>query len=189
MNQTLKLLISFIVVALAHSSTSAQKSSNKLFQAVKEYAKKNHKKELLSMQMLKSATEISYSFTNGSVAPEYQYYEEIIVTPQYVTLNVINQSNLCYSRSHTLTSRQYSDFLTKLYSLGVKKSTDEFIPMCGEGVSKLLIKNGDRIMFKGSEDEDIVTSKGRLSNPFLPLLNTEMRDIFDDPSSTFGVIH
>lgn len=187
MKQTLKLLLSLFLVALFYSTAFSQKPSNNVFGVVKEYAKKNQKKELLPMQTLKSATEIIYGFSNGSVAPEFQYYGEIIVTPNNVTIKIINQSRLCYTRGSTITSSQYSDFLTRLYSLGIKKNTEDYIPMCGGGVYELTLKKGSTTIFEGSEDEGIVTSKGRLSDPFLPLLDTCMRDVYDDPSSTFGI--
>lgn len=135
--------------------------------------------------MLKSATEISNGFSNGAVAPEFQYYGKIIVTPNNVTLKIINQSRVCYTQTRTITSRQYSDFLTRLYSLGIKKNTEEYIPMCGGGVYELTLKKGNKTIFEGSEDEEIITSKGRLSDPFLPLLDSDMMDVYHDPSSTF----
>lgn len=185
MKQILKQLMSVLIVALFIPSAYSQKPSNKVFGAVKEYAKKNQKKELLSMQMLKSATEISYCFSNGAVAPEFQYYGKIIVTPNNVTLKIINQSRVCYTQTRTITSRQYSDFLTRLYSLGIKKNTEEYIPMCGGGVYELTLKKGSKTIFEGSEDEDIITSKGLLSDPFLPLLDSDMMDVYHDPCSTF----
>lgn len=172
----------------SNRSVFPQKTSHQVFGMVKEYAKKNQKKELLPLQILKSATEIIYGFSNGSVAPEFQYYGEIIATPNNVTLNIINQSRVCYTRSRTLTSKQYSAFLTRLYSLGIKKNTEEYIPMCGGGVNELKLKRGEKIIFEYSEDEDIITSKGRLSDPFLPLLDPFMREVYDDPSITFGII-
>lgn len=172
----------------SYSLVYSQNPSNKVFGAVKEYAKKNQKKELLPMQMLKSATEISYGFSNGSVAPDFQYYGEIIVTPTYVTLKIINQSSVCYTRSISLTTKQYSSFLSRLYSLGIKKNSEDYIPMCGGGTYELIVKKGNKTLFKGSEDEDIITSKGRLSDPFLSLLDSDMLDVYHDPCSTFIII-
>ena len=190
-NSIINRLCAFFTILCAGGILSlsySQVPSNKVFGAVKEYAKKNQKKEFLPMLMLKSATEISYGFSNGTVAPEFQYYGKIIVTPNNVTLKIINQSRVCYTQTRTITSRQYSDFLTRLYSLGIKKNTEEYIPMCGGGVYELTLKKGNKTIFEGSEDEDIITSKGRLSNPFLPLLNSDMMDVYHDPCSTFIII-
>lgn len=188
MKNTIKSIFFFLFLIGSNRSVFPQKTSHQVFGMVKEYAKKNQKKELLPLQILKSATEIIYGFSNGSVAPEFQYYGEIIATPNNVTLNIINQSRVCYTRSRTLTSKQYSAFLTRLYSLGIKKNTEEYIPMCGGGVNELKLKRGEKIIFEYSEDEDIITSKGRLSDPFLPLLDPFMREVYDDPSITFGII-
>lgn len=184
--------IKFILILLCISIPSfivySQKTSNKIFDTVKEYARKNRQKELLPMQMLKSATEISYGFSNGSVSPEYAYKAKIIVTPKYVILNIINQSSLCFTKSCSLTIKQYSDFITSLYSLGIKKNTEDYIPIYRGGSSELTIQNGDRTLFKGVKEKDFITSKGQLSDPFLTLLDKEMRAVYDDPSSTFGTI-
>lgn len=92
MKYTIKISILLLLLIGSCSMAYSQNPSNKVFGAVKKYAKKNQKKELLPMLMLKSATEISYGFSNGAVAPEFQYYGKIIVTPNIVTLKIINQS-------------------------------------------------------------------------------------------------
>lgn len=140
------------------------------------------------MQMLKSATKIEYGFNNGSVAPEYQYHGTIIVTPNYVTLNITNMSSLCYTETRNLTTSQYAFFLNSLYGLGIKPNPDEPLMLDGAGVYDINIQNGKSTLFKGIEYEDIVTTKGNLSDAFVPLLNSKMREVYNDPSSTFGVI-
>ena len=77
------------------------------------------------MQLLKSATKITYGFNNGSVAPGYADQGYIVVTLQDVTLKNYNQSSLCYSNSD------------------------------------ITIKKELRTIFEGTEDEDVVTTKGR----------------------------
>lgn len=184
----LKMVFPIVCVGLISSEGFSQNPSTKIVNAVKNYSKKNQKKENVSMQMLKSATKIKYGFNNGSVAPEYQYQGTIIVTPNYVTLNITNMSSLCYTETRNLTTSQYSSFLNRLYGLGIKLNPDEPMMLCGGGVYDILIQKGNSTLFKGVEDEDIVTTKGNLSDAFVPLLNSKMREVYNDPSSTFGMI-
>lgn len=184
----IKLLTSLIVVICTCFYASPQKPSHGVLRAAKEYVKKKQKTECLSMEMLKSATEISYGFSNGSVAPECAYYGRIMVTPKNVTLDIFHLSSLCYTRTRKLTAKDYTSFLSRLYSLGVKKNTEEYFPVCGGATFDLKIMKGKKVIFKGTEGEDIVTAKGRINEAFLPLLTSEMRNVYNDPSSTFGTI-
>ncbi len=166
----------------------SQKPSNRIVNAVKDFSKKNKKEESLTMQLLKSATQFKYGVNNWSVAPEFHYQGYIIVTPTSVMLNIYNMSSLCFTETEYLTTSQYASFLNRLYGLRIKTNPDEPLMLCGGGVYTILIQKNSSILFKGIEDEDIVTTKGRLCDAFLPLLNLHMRDVYNDPSSTFGTI-
>lgn len=74
----------------------SQNTASRLSDAVK-FTVKNRKKECISMQLLKSATQITYGFNNGSVASEYAYQGYIVVTLQDVALKIYSQSSPCYS--------------------------------------------------------------------------------------------
>lgn len=74
----------------------SQNAASRLSDAVK-FTVKNSKKECISMQLLKSATHITYGFNNGSVAPKYAYQGYIVVTLQNIALKIYNQSSPCYS--------------------------------------------------------------------------------------------
>lgn len=188
MRAVLKIGLLLLSIGMISSEGFSQKPSNRIVNAVKSYSKKNQRKESVSMQMLKSATKIEYGFNNGSVAPEYQYQGTIIVTPNYVTLNITNMSSLCYTETRNLTTSQYTSFLNRLYGLGIKPNPEEPMMLCGAGVYYIHIQKGKSTLFKGIEDEDIVTAKGNLSDAFVPLLNSKMREVYNDPSSTFGMI-
>ena len=134
MKNITKTALLLLCLVSPHILAYPQKPSNMVVGKVQKYQKTKR----LSMLMLKSANEISYGFSNGSVAPRYAYYGRIIVTPEYVTLDIINQSSSCYNESRVLTAKQYSSFLSTLYSLGVKENTEEYLPLCGGGVSELI---------------------------------------------------
>lgn len=184
MKNITKTALLLLCLVSPHILAYPQKPSNMVVGKVQKYQKTKR----LSMLMLKSANEISYGFSNGSVAPRYAYYGRIIVTPEYVTLDIINQSSSCYNESRVLTAKQYSSFLSTLYSLGVKENTEEYLPLCGGGVSELIIKKGRKTLFNGTENEDIITTKGSLIDAFLPLLSYEMKKVYNDPSITFDTI-
>lgn len=186
--KNIKFIFILLCFGLIHTEAFPQKTSDILFDAVKNYSKKNKQKEYLSMQLLRVATEITYGFNNGSVASEAAYQGYIIVTHDDVTLNIFNLSSLCYSNTYNITSKQYTNFLTNLYALGIKANPDAPMVLCGGGVYDITINKGNKTIFKGIEDEDIVTSKGQLSDAFKPLLNAEMKKVYNDPSITFGTI-
>lgn len=107
----------------------SQNAASRLSDAVK-FTVKNCKKECISMQLLKSATQITYGFNNGSVAPKYAYQGYIVVTLQDIALKIYNQSSPCYSN----------------YDITIKKEL--------------------RTIFERTEDEDGVTTKGRIIDAF-----------------------
>ncbi len=188
MIKALKIILFLSCLGLMHVEAYPQKPSNRIVNAVKDFSRKSQKKECLSMQLLKSATKIKYGFNNGSVYPDYHYQGYIIVTPNKVTIEIHNRSRLCYSNSQHLTSKQYSKFLNNILSLGIKQNPDDPMILYGGGVYDILIQRNNKTLFNGVEDDDIVTTKGRLSDAFVPLLNTDMREVYNDPGSTFDVI-
>lgn len=117
---------SVLILFLGFISVEAfsQNAASRLSDAVK-FTVKNCKKDCISMQLLKSATQITYGFNNGSVAPKYAYQGYIVVTLQNIALKIYNQSSPCYSN----------------YDITIKKEL--------------------RTIFEGTEDEDVVTTKGR----------------------------
>lgn len=136
----------FIIIALLvligfnSNQVNAQKISNDIVNAVKDFSKNKQSPEYISMKLLKSATQIMYGFNNGSVAPECQYQGYIIVKPNIVTLNIYHQSSLCYTRAKSLSSSQYSSFLNNLYRLGVKPNPEEPLMLCGGDDTNILIQ-------------------------------------------------
>lgn len=89
---------SVLILFLGFISVEAfsQNAASRLSDAVK-FTVKNCKKDCISMQLLKSATQITYGFNNGSVAPKYAYQGYIVVTLQNIALKISNQSSPCYS--------------------------------------------------------------------------------------------
>lgn len=190
MLKTIKILIAiFLCSSIMPFSVYSQKSSNEIVNAIKDFYKKDQKKEYLTLPLLKSATQFKYGFNNGSVAPEYQYQGYIIVTSSIVTLRIYNMSSVCYTKSRSITSAQYSTFINDFYRLGVKPNPDEPLMLCGGAVYDILILKNNSIMFKGIEDEDIVTTKGRLSDAFAPLLSSDMKQLYDDPTKIFDPLN
>ncbi len=187
MKNNIKIGFLLFLVGFMVNQVSAQKISNDVVNAVKEYSKKKQKNEYLSMKLLRSATEIIYGFNNGSVAPDYHYQGYIIVKPNNVTLKIYHMSSVCYNSSKSITSSQYSSFLNNLFRLGVKPNPEEPLMLCGGDVTNIHIKKNNTTLFKGTEDEDIVTTKGRLSDAFEPLLDSGMKKVYDSPSVSFDI--
>lgn len=181
-----KLLLLLPVCFLLTANEAYPKiTPDKLRDAVQSHLGNGHGKVLVTMPLLKSATKISYGFSNGSVAPEYAYAGYISVSPQGVSLDIYHMSELCYSQSISLTSYEYNGFLKDLLALGIKSNDDGFGGLCGALGSDITIMKGTKKIFSGSEDEDITTSRGHLSDPFVKLLDAEMLEIYEDPSATF----
>ena len=125
MKRYFKFVLLILCLELIGTDAFSQSTASSFTDAVKRFTDKNHKKECISMQLLKSAIKIIYGFNNGSVAPKYAYQGYIVVTLQNIALKIYNQSSPCYSN----------------YDITIKKEL--------------------RTIFEGSEDEDVVTTKGR----------------------------
>lgn len=149
--------------------------------------KHGNNKELLSMSMLKSATEIKYSFNNGSVHPDYHYQGYIIVDPHSVSLEIYHDGFSTYSASEGLSTQEYNRFLEKLYSLGIKNNTDsDYWGLEGGGVYELEIYKGSNKVLEGTIDETITTTKGSIHELFKSLLTPEMLKVYKDPVETIN---
>lgn len=185
MGKLIKTAILLSCMAMFTNVLYSETPSKGIFDAVRDYTKNNQKKDCLTVPMLKSANEIIYGFSSGALSPKYAYYGTIVVTPNSVTLKIINMSTLRYTKTCKLTAKRYSNFLTHLYRLGVKKNSEEHIPMCGSGTCSITIKKDGKTIFEGVELEDIITANGMLSDAFEPLLSHDMQMVFEDPSSTF----
>lgn len=165
----------------------AQTTKLEVTKTVKEFVSNNKNKKSLSMQLLKSASSISYCFSNGAVNPDCQYVGYIIVTPNRVTMKIYHNSYEGYSDSRQLANKEYNNFINSLYALGIKECSDEdIIPPCGAGCSDIEIKKGNKILFKGSENLSITTTKGSLDKPFCSILTESMKEVYEDPSITFS---
>lgn len=185
MAKIMRLIFVVLSLGLICGNVFAQKSSNRVAGDIIKFSKKNQKGESLTMPILKSATRIVYGFSNGSVHPDYQYQGYIIVTPSTVTLEIYHSSRECYSNLRSLTSKQYTTFLNNLYALGVKPNTDDPMMLDGAGVYELTIEKNKKVIFKGEENVTIVATKGSLRDAFEPLLDSEMKAVYKDPTTTF----
>lgn len=181
------ILIVFLVLSYGlFSPIYAQTTTDKLIEEIKDYSKKSQK-NILSMQILKSASKIIYSFNNGTVHPDSYYVGYIVVTPNIVTLEIRHKSEVCYSNYRFITSDRYSIFLNALYSLGIKSNHGNQMFMTGDSVRYLTIESSSTVVFEGAENYDIVTTNGYICDAFEPLLTDAMRKAYNDPTSTFTV--
>lgn len=195
MPRYLRFIVILLCLGVFIPGASAQKKTDKTdntkyffreYNRHKSMGTQNPGRKQLSMQLLKSATEIKYGFNNGSVSPEYHYQGYITVTPDYVSLDIYHDSHLCYSESESLTPNQYSKFLDKLNSLGVKPNKGEYNIPDGAGICSIEIKQDDSILFKGIENGDIVTTKGSLRDAFEFLLSPGMMNVYKNPEDSFN---
>ncbi len=180
-----KIIILVLGLGISCGNAFAQKQSSNMAGKVISYSKNNQKQDKLTMPMLKSASRIIYGFSNGAVHPDYQYAGYIIVTPNEASLKIYHQSKVSYYGTQKLTAKQYSAFLNNLFSLGIKPNLEDPMMLCGGGVEDLTIEKNGKVIFKGEENETIVTTKGHLRDAFEPLLNKEMKAVYKDPTSTF----
>lgn len=186
--KTLKFFALLLFLDLANFSALSQNASDHMFDVLKKFAKKaeNNKEDCISMLLLKSADEITFEFGSGPRPSEdMQYIGNIIVYPNSVILRIYNMSDVCYERALTLTSKQYSQFLSELYGLGIEENTDLPYMPTGIGPNSVIIQKGGKIIFSGTEYENIITTNGGLVGPFYNLLEVDMKSVFEDPYSTF----
>lgn len=155
-----------------------------------QYQKQGNKKEFLSMSMLKSATEIKYSFNNGSVHPDYQYQGYIVVDPHSVSLEIYHDGFSTYSYSTGLSTQEYNRFLDKLYSLGIINDPDaDYLMYYGGGVYELEIYDGSKKVLEGTINETITSTKGSIHELFESMLTPEMLKVYKDPIETINNPH
>ncbi len=58
--------------------------------------------------------------------------------------------------------------------------------LCGGSPLTIKIQKGNQTLFAGTILEEIVTTKGFLGDPFVALLPDYMKEVFDNPGSTFA---
>ncbi|MDE6553799.1 MAG: hypothetical protein K2K98_12710 [Muribaculaceae bacterium] len=192
MKRTILTLLILIGLGMLPSGAFGQKTKKEFIDAIKEHSqkpgktgKKQNKTDGVTLAMLKSATKITYGFGNGTVLPEYAYQGYIIVTPKSVTLEIYNNSRVCFSDTERLSTTQYATFLNRLYGLGLKPNPNDPMMLCGGTPDSIEIMKGNQTLFKGDINENIVTTNGYLYEPFKTLLPDYMKDVYEDPGSTF----
>lgn len=77
------------------------------------------------------------------------------------------------------------ELLMLYYGSGIEPNPDEPVMLDGGDVYYIRIQKGKSTLLEGVEDEDIVTAKGNLRDAFVPLLNSSMREVYNNPGSTF----
>lgn len=181
-------IITLLFTAITFSVCGvAQTAKFKPSKTIKEFVPINKNKSNLSMKLLKAASSITYSFSNGAVHPDCQYIGYITVTPNSVAMMIYHDSCVRYSESRALTKKEYNNFLNSVHALGIKKSSNtDIVPLCGGGASDIEIKRGNKILFEGSENLSITTTNGWLADPFSSILNESMERVYEDPSITFN---
>ncbi len=193
MKAIIRLTAPLLCLCLLPCAALSQKKTKSYIDAIKEHAQKPSKTDAkpdksgkVTLAMLKSATKITYGFGNGAVHPDYAYTGDIIVTPKNVTLTIYHDSSESYSNSVAISSTQYATFLNHLYSIGLKPNPDDPMMLCGGSPLTIKIQKGNQTLFAGTILEEIVTTKGFLGDPFVALLPDYMKEVFDNPGSTFA---
>jgi hypothetical protein len=137
----------------------------------------------LDESLLQQATSVSYSFDNGTVAPDYRYDCWVTVSKDSVRLSVIAG----YGKEEKMDSivplqaGQYEQFIASLVNLSIAKVPLRGPMPVGGPVYKFWVYGDDSTLFGGEEDYDLHVNNGSISNTFYMLLPPELQNIMKNP--------
>jgi len=139
-------------------------------------------KNKLTLYLLKNATLIKYSFSNGPVAPDYQYSGYISVCKERVEVSIIGKRCIQnYSSSIPLSAKDYTNFLNALYAQDIRMLDHDEPVMMGAGASNIVVKDHKKILFEGDEYINLSIGEGYLKDQFLNVLPEHVRKVVNDP--------
>ncbi len=138
--------------------------------------------EILDEALLSQATSVTYSFDNGTVAPDWRYDCRVTVFKDSVRLSVITGYGEAqkYDSIVPLQAGQYEQFIARMVNHSITKIP--FLdPKPVGGPTHYLLVRGDSLFVEGEEGYEMQVQNGRLFGTFLMVLPPDLQDIMKAP--------
>ena len=138
--------------------------------------------KILDEALLSQATSMTYSFDNGTVAPNWRYDCRVTVFKDSVRLSVITGYGEAqkYDSIVALQTGQYEQFITRMVNHSITKVPFNDPKPVGGPTHYLLIR-GDSLFVEGEEGYEMQVKNGRLFGTFLMVLPPDLQDIMNAP--------
>ncbi len=179
--------VTFIALVFCVSTAFAQKPKKKqnvekITSAIKQRTDRKATGTILDKAKLLKATKIVYSYSNGTVAPEYHYSVTITVTPTSVTVLRTKgyDGKKDYEKNWKITSGQYDEFINNLASQRMRKlKTDREGALCGGSSESIVVFAGAASVFASPRGQ-LQIAKDKLDTNFILLVPEKYRDKIHD---------
>ena len=138
--------------------------------------------EILDEALLSQATSMTYSFDNGTVAPDWRYDCRVTVFKDSVRLSVITGYGEAqkYDSIVPLQSGQYEQFIARLVNHSITK-VPFLDPKPVGGPTHYLLVRGDSLFVEGEEGYELQVENGSLFGTFLMVLPPDLQKIMKAP--------
>ncbi|MBQ0022858.1 MAG: hypothetical protein KBT29_06420 [Prevotellaceae bacterium] len=98
--------------------------------------------------VINDADRISFGFSTGSLAPEYQYSYSVVVVPEKVTISFTKGYGDSNAKdSMTITKQQFENIKEHLKKQNVKKVKEVNEGICGASTNSLVVYKGKECVF------------------------------------------
>ena len=138
--------------------------------------------EKLDEALLSQATSFTYTFDNGTVAPDWRYDCWVTVYKDSVRLSVIKGygEEQKYDSIVSLQAGQYEQFIAKMANHSITK-VPILDPKPVGGPTYNLLVRGDSMFLEGEEGYELQVKNGGLFGTFLMVLPPELQGIMKEP--------
>ena len=138
--------------------------------------------EKLDEALLSQATSFTYTFDNGTVAPDWRYDCWVTVYKDSVRLSVIKGygEEQKYDSIVPLQTGQYEQFIAKMVNHSITKVSILDPKPVGGPTYNLLVR-GDSMFLEGEEGYELQVKNGGLFGTFLMVLPPELQGIMKEP--------
>lgn len=138
--------------------------------------------EKLDEALLSQATSFTYTFDNGTVAPEWRYDCWVTVYKDSVRLSVIKGygEEQKYDSIVPLQAGQYEQFIARMVNHSITK-VPLLDPKPVGGPTYNLLVRGDSVFLEGEEGYELQVKNGGLFGTFLMVLPPELQGIMKEP--------
>ena len=138
--------------------------------------------EKLDEALLSQATSFTYTFDNGTVAPEWRYDCWVTVYKDSVRLSVIKGygEEQKYDSIVPLQAGQYEQFIARMVNHSITK-VPSLDPKPVGGPTYNLLVRGDSVFLEGEEGYELQVKNGGLFGTFLMVLPPELQGIMKEP--------
>ena len=132
--------------------------------------------------LLSQATSMTYTFNNGTVAPDWRYDCWVTVYKDSVRLSVITGygEEQKYDSIVPLQDGQYEQFITMMVNHSITK-VPFLDPKPVGGPTYYLLVRGDSVFMEGEEGYELQVEKGSLFGTFLMVLPPDLQKIMKAP--------